>query len=132
LSQHTRHLRGARTLLLAVALVGALLGVLIASQHASASATNYCSGWEPPYGGSCVGPSHNLTANIVYDDTGSGSWVCEVVLDGNGWGYGYWSCGSGETETCYGGGRALRGLIENASPYWLYMNGTEFYNTGCP
>ena len=131
MSQHIRQLRRARALLLACAVAGALLGVLLVGQHAAASSTNYCIGWEAPYG-VCVGPTHNLTANIVYDDTGSGAWVCEIVLDGWGNGYGYWSCGSGQTETCYGGWTPLRGMIFNGSPYWLYMNGTEFYNTGCP
>ena len=118
-------------MLLAAAIAGALLGFLLASQHASAYGTNYCVGWQPS-GGSCVGPTHTLTANIVYDDTGSGSWVCEIALDQNGNGYGGWACGYGQTETCYPGNRLLRGMIYNASPYWLYMNGTEFYAQGCP
>jgi hypothetical protein len=132
MSQHLRHLSGARALLLACAVAGALAGVLFVGQHAAASSTNYCIGWEPPVIGECVGPTHNITANIVYDDTGSGAWVCEIVVNAYGDGYGFWSCGSGQTETCYGGNTPLRGLIYNASPYWLYMNGTEFYNSGCP
>jgi hypothetical protein len=131
LSQHIRHFRSARTLLLAVAIAGALLGFLFASQHASAYGTNYCVGWQPS-GGECGGPTHTLTANIVYDDTGSGAYVCEIAVDQYGNGYGGWACGGGMTETCYPGSKLLRGLIYNASPYWLYMNGTEFYGQGCP
>ena len=78
MSQHAHHLRSARALLLAAAVAGALLGILFASQHASAYGTNYCVGWEPSTG-SCVGPEHTLTANIVYDDTGSGSFVCDIA-----------------------------------------------------
>ena len=72
-------------------------------------------------------------SNIVQVAGGCGRWAHP-----NRWGhcvsngYGYWSCGSGQTETCYGGWTPLRGMIFNGSPYWLYMNGTEFYNTGCP
>jgi hypothetical protein len=131
LSQYIRHLRSARALLLAVAVAGALLGVLLASQHASAYATNYCANWYPTYS-SCVGPQHTLTANIVYDDTGTGSWVCEIAQYPGGGYYGSWACGSGETETCYPGNQLLKGEIYNDSGYWLYMNGTEFYAQGCP
>ena len=35
-------------------------------------------------------------------------------------------------ETCYGGNQLLHGWILNDSPYWLYMNGTEYYSQGCP
>ena len=125
------HLRSTRTLLLAFAVAGALLGFLFSTQGASATSTNYCVGWMAT-GGECLGPAHNLTANLVYDDTGSGGWVCEIAIDGNGNGVGGWGCGYGGAETCYGGGRSLRGQIYNGSGYWLYMNGTEYYNQGCP
>ena len=132
MSHRIGHLRSARTLLLAVALAGALVGFLFATQHASATWTNYCVGWQPS-GGECEGPAHYLTADMVYDDTGSGSWVCEVAVNGYGNGVSPgWACGGGQTEECYPGWQSLRGLIYNASPYWLYMNGTEVYNQGCP
>jgi hypothetical protein len=132
LSHRIRHLRSARTLLLAVAVAGALLGFLFASQHASATWSNYCVGWQPS-GGACAGPTRYLTADLVYDDTGSRQWVCEIALDRNGGGVPPgWACGAGSTEECYPGWQALRGMIYNASPYWLYMNGTEVYNQGCP
>jgi hypothetical protein len=131
LSQHTQHLRSARALLLAAAIAGALLGILFASQHASAYGTNYCVGWEPS-GGSCVGPEHTLTANIVYDDTGSDSFVCDIALYPSGAPYGGWGCGDGASESCYAGNTLLKGEIYDDSTYWLYMNGTEFYDQGCP
>jgi len=131
LSQYTRHLRSARALVLAAAAAGALIGILLVSQHAAAYGTNYCVGWEPSTG-SCVGPEHTLTANIVYDDTGSGAWVCNIAQYPGGGYYGGWACGGGEAESCYAGNTLLKGEIYNASGYWLYMNGTEFYAQGCP
>jgi hypothetical protein len=131
LSQHTHHFRSARALLLAAAIAGALLGIVFASQRASAYAQNYCIGWEPT-GGSCVGPEHTITANIVYDDTGSDGWVCDVALYPNGSQYGGWGCGGGASESCYAGNTLLKPEIYNDSGYWLYMNGTEYYSQGCP
>ena len=117
--------------MLAMAIAGALVGFLLTSQHASAYGTNYCVQWLPS-GGSCVGPEHTLTANIVYDDTGSGSVVCDIAQYPGGGYYGGWGCGNGENETCYPGNTLLKGEIYNGSAYWLYMNGTEFYAQGCP
>ncbi len=126
------HIRRTGALLLTIAVVGALAGVFIATHaHAAAYATNYCVGWEPN-GGTCVGPSHTLTANIVYDDTGSHGWVCEIALNSSGGGVGGWTCGYGSAESCYPGNQLLRGEIDNGSGYWLYMNGTEYYAQGCP
>lgn len=131
LTHYTRHLRSVRVVLIAAALAGALVGVLFASQHASAYGVNYCVGWEPS-GGSCVGPEHTLTANIVYDDTGSDAWVCEIAQYPGGGYFGGWGCGYGESESCYAGTQLFKGEIYNDSIYWLYMNGTEFYSQGCP
>jgi|SRR5579863_5385390 len=129
--QHIHHFQSARALLVAMAVAGALVGILFASQHASAYGTTYCTGWEPS-GGSCVGPSHTLTANIVYDDTGSDAFVCGIAQYPGGGYYGGWGCGYGEAEACYAGNTLLKGEIYNDSAYWLYMNGTEFYAQGCP
>jgi hypothetical protein len=131
LTHYTRHFRGVRTVLIAAALAGALTGILLASQHASAYGVNYCTGWEPS-GGSCVGPEHTITANIVYDDTGSNAFVCEIAQYPGGGYYGGWGCGYGVSESCYPGNQLLKGEIYNDSIYWLYMNGTEFYSQGCP
>ena len=126
------HKRGARALLLTIAVVGALVGFLFASrQHAAAYGTNYCVGWEAK-GGTCVGPQHTLVANIVWDDTGSNAWVCETALNSSGGQVGGWGCGYGSSESCYPGNQLLKGEIDNASGYWLYMNGTEYYAQGCP
>ena len=114
-----------------MAVAGALVGILFASQHAAAYGTTYCTGWEPS-GGSCVGPQHTLTANIVYDDTGSDAFVCGIAQYPGGGYYGGWGCGYGEAEACYAGNTLLKGEIYNDSGYWLYMNGTEFYAQGCP
>ena len=79
------------------------------------------------------GAEPHLTANIVYDDTGSGSWVCEIAVNSSRQRrFGGWACGGGQSESCYSGRQLLRGRIYNASPYWLYMNGTEYYTQGCP
>jgi hypothetical protein len=131
LSHQLKYLKSGRAFVLAVAVAGALLGFLFASQHASAYGVNYCAGWLTT-GTQCTGPQHTLVANIVYDDTGSGSWVCEIAVDGGGNYYGGWGCGYGQAETCYAGNRLLRGAIYNGSGYYLYMNGTEFYSQGCP
>jgi hypothetical protein len=120
-----------RAVLIAAALAGALAGILLVSQHAAAYGVNYCVEWLPSTG-SCVGPEHTLTANIAYDDTGSNSYVCEIAQYASGGYDGGWGCGNGESETCYGGNQLLKGEIYNASIYWLYMNGTEFYSQGCP
>src|SRR5579872_1347801 len=121
-----------RALLLAVAVAGALTGLVVATQsHASAYGVNYCTNWYPN-GGSCVGPQHTLVANIVWDDTGSGAWVCEIALNSSGGGVGGWTCGNGMAESCYPGNQLLRGEIYNGAGYWLYMNGTEYYSQGCP
>ena len=125
------HLRRTRTLLLAVAAAGALLGLMFASQGASAYGTNYCVGWLQS-GGSCEGPLHSLTGNIAYDDTGSNAYVCAAASNSSGNFVGGWGCGFGTTENCYPGNQLLHGWIGNDSPYWLYMNGTEFYSQGCP
>ena len=125
------HLRSARALLVAVALAGALVGVLFASQGASAYGVNYCTGWIAS-GGSCEGPNHTLVANIAWDDTGSNAYVCDTATNASGGNVGGWNCGYGTSETCYAGNQLLHGWISNASPYWLYMNGTEYYSQGCP
>jgi hypothetical protein len=125
------HLRSTRTLLVGVALAGALIGILLTSAHASATDVNYCANWIAT-GNGCEGPSHNLTANIAWDDTGSGSYVCSTVTNSSGNDIGGWGCGWGSAESCYGGGQALHGWILNDSGYWLYMNGTEYYSVGCP
>ena len=131
MTHYRRHLRGVRAVLITAALAGALTGILLASQHASAYGVNYCVGWEPSTG-SCVGPQHTITANIAYDDTGSNAYVCAIAQYPSGSYYGGWGCGNGESETCYPGNQLLKGMIYNASIYWLYMNGTEFYSQGCP
>jgi len=117
--------------LIAAALAGAMVGVLFASQHASAYGVNYCVGWQPS-GGSCVGPEHTLTADIAYDDTGSNAYVCDAATNSSGNVVGGWGCGFGISESCYGGNQLMHGWIGNDSPYWLYMNGSEFYSQGCP
>ena len=131
LTHYTRHFRSVRVLLLAAALAGALAGVLLVSQHASAYGTVYCQGWEPS-GGSCVGPQHTLTANMVFDDTGSNALVCGIAQYPGGGYYGGWGCGNGEAESCYAGNQMLKAELYNDSIYWLYMNGTEYYAQGCP
>jgi hypothetical protein len=101
------------------------------SQHASASSVNYCAGWIAS-GNYCEGPAHNLTGNIAWDDTGSDAYVCDVATNSSGNTYGGWGCGYGYSESCYNGNQSLNGWIGNGSPYWLYMNGTEYYSVGCP
>ena len=123
--------RSAKARLVAVASAGAMLGFLFASQGASGYGVNYCAGWLPS-GGTCQGPSHTLTANIAYDGTGSNAYVCETATTASGRSIGGWGCGYGYAETCYAGNQLLRGWIANGSPYWLYMNGTEYYAQGCP
>ena len=125
------YLRDARVLLLAVAIAGAALGLLFASQGASAYGTNYCLNWYPS-GAACEGPNHTLDANIAWDGTGSGSWVCDTATNAYGNNVGGWECGYGMSETCYGGNQLLHGWILNDSSYWLYMYGTEYYAQGCP
>ena len=125
------NLRSTRTLLVGIALAGALIGILLVGTRASATSVNYCANWIAT-GNACEGPSHDLTANIAWDDTGSGSYVCDTATTSSGTDIDGWGCGWGEAETCYGGGRALNGWILNDSGYWLYMNGTEYYSVGCP
>ena len=124
-------LRSTRVLLLAFAAAGALLGSLLASQGASGAGVNYCAGWLAS-GSSCEGPNHTLTANIAYDGTGSGSYVCETATNSSGHMVGGWGCGYGYAESCYAGNELLHGWIANGSRYWLFMNGTEYYSQGCP
>jgi hypothetical protein len=132
LSHHLfSHLRGARALLLAVAIAGSLLGFLLASQGAGAYGVNYCANWYAS-GTGCEGPNHSLDANIAWDDTGSNAWVCDTATNSSGGNVGGWECGYGMSETCYGGNQLLHGWILNDSTYWLYMNGTEYYSQGCP
>ena len=125
------HMRGSRALLTALAVAGAIFGVLLVTAGASGYGVNYCASWMPS-GSTCEGPNHTLTANIAYDDTGSNAYVCDTATDSNGNNVGGWGCGFGMTETCYNGSKLLHGWIGNDSPYWLYMNGTEFYSQGCP
>ena len=117
--------------MLAFAIGGALLGVLVVGQGASATSVNYCANWIAT-GKTCEGPSHSLDANIAWDDTGSNAWVCDTATNGSGGNVGGWACGYGLAETCYGGSQLLHGWIANDSGYWLYMNGTEYYGQGCP
>ena len=132
MSHHiTSHLRGPRAFLLALALAGALSGAMLVSAGASGYGVNYCAAWIAS-GTSCEGPNHTLVANIVYDDTGSNAYVCEMATNSSGNSVGGWGCGFGISESCYAGNQLLHGWIGNASPYWLYMNGTEFYSQGCP
>ena len=125
------NLRGTRALLLAFAVAGALLGIMLASAGASGYGVNYCAQWMAS-GTTCQGPNHTLTANIAYDDTGSNAFVCEMATNSSGNTVGGWGCGYGYAETCFAGNQLLHGWIGNDSPYWLYMNGTEFYSQGCP
>jgi hypothetical protein len=131
-SHHLVHrARSTRALLLTFALVGALLGVLLASQGAAGYGVNYCAGWSSS-GSRCEGPSHTLTANFAYDDTGSNAYVCETATNSSGNSVGGWGCGYGYAESCYAGNQLLHGWVANGSPYWLYINGTEYYSQGCP
>jgi hypothetical protein len=125
------HLRSTRALLVGAALAGALIGILLVSAHASASNVNYCANWIAT-GSECEGPSHNLTADIAWDDTGSGGYVCDTATTASGNDVAGWGCGWGEAETCYNGSQPLHGWILNDSGDWLYMNGTEYYSVGCP
>ena len=125
------HVRSTRALLLTFAIAGALLGFLLASQGAAGYGVNYCTGWSSS-GSRCEGPNHTLTANFAYDDTGSNAYVCETATNASGNSVGGWGCGYGYAESCYAGNQLLHGWIANGSPYWLYMNGTEFYGQGCP
>jgi len=118
-------------MLLALASAGALVGFMFASQGASGYGVNYCANWYSS-GGECEGPNHSLTANIAWDDTGGGDWVCDTATNDSGGNVGGWACGYGESETCYGGNQLLHGWIYNGSQYLLYMNGTEYYSQGCP
>jgi len=132
LSHHLlHHLRSTRALLLAFAVAGSLLGIMLASQGASAYGVNYCTGWIAT-GNSCEGPNHSLDANIAWDGTGSGSFVCDTATNSSGGNVGGWACGYGMSETCYSGNQLLHGWILNDSGYWLYMYGTEYYSQGCP
>ena len=123
--------RRASAALLAFAIAGALLGFLLTSGSAAGYGVNYCAGWLGS-GKSCEGPNHTLTANIAYDATGSNAYVCETATNSAGNSVGGWGCGYGYAESCYAGNQLLHGWIANASPYWLYMNGSEFYAQGCP
>jgi hypothetical protein len=125
------YLRGTRTLLVAFAMAGALLGFLVTSRDAAGYGVNYCANWYRS-GGQCEGPNHTLTANIAWDDTGSNGYVCETATNSSGGSVGGWGCGYGYAESCYSGNQLLHGWIANASPYWLYINGTEYYSQGCP
>jgi hypothetical protein len=130
-NQITRQVRSTRALFIAVALAGALLGVLVVSQQSSAYGVNYCTGWSQS-GTTCTGPTHTITANIAWDGTGSGGWVCEQAINGGGSSVGGWSCGAGEAEGCFPGNQLLRGQIYNATGYFDYVYGTEYYSQGCP
>jgi len=125
------HLRSTRTLLLAFAITGSLLGVMLASQGASAYGVNYCTNWYAA-GTGCEGPNHSLDANIAWDGTGSNAFVCDTATNSSGNNVGGWQCGYGESETCHGGNQLLYGWILNDASYWLYMYGTEYYSQGCP
>jgi len=125
------HARSTRALLLAFAVSGALLGLLVVSHSAAGYGVNFCMGWIPS-GGRCEGPNHTLTANFAYDGTGSNAYVCEMATNSSGDTVGGWGCGYGYAESCYAGNQLLHGWIANASPYWLYMYGTEYYSQGCP
>jgi hypothetical protein len=124
-------LRGTRVLLLTLAVAGALLGLMLVSRDANAWGVNYCVNWISS-GSRCEGPYHSLTANIAYDGTGSGSYVCEAATDAAGNSVGGWACGYGYAESCFAGNQLLHGWLANASPYWLFMYGTEYYSQGCP
>ena len=124
-------LRAVRVALLAFGVAGSLLGFMLVSQGAAAYGVNYCQGWFAS-GDSCEGPNHSLTANFAYDDTGSNAYVCETATTGWGSSVGGWGCGYGYAESCYSGGQLLHGWVANASPYWLYMTGSEYYAQGCP
>jgi hypothetical protein len=132
MGNHFTHLlRGTRARLIAVAAAGALLGVLVVSALAAGYGVNYCAQWSQS-GTTCTGPTHTLTANIVWDGSGSGGWVCERSINGSGNPVGGWSCGYGEAETCYAGNQLLRGQVYNATGYYDYVYGTEYYSQGCP
>ena len=117
--------------MLAAAIAGALLGLLIVGRDASAYGTNYCTNWISS-GSACEGPTHSLTANYAYDGTGSNAYVCETATNSSGVSVGGWGCGYGYAEGCYAGNQLLHGWLANDSPYWLYMYGTEYYAQGCP
>ena len=117
--------------MLAFAVAGALLGLLVVGQHAAAYGTNYCNGWLPA-GGSCLGPQHSLTANIAYDNTGNGAWICENAQYPGGGLAGSWVCAGGEAEGCFSGNTLLKGEVYNDSGGWLALVGTEYYGQGCP
>jgi len=131
ISYLTSTLRGARALVAAFAIGGALLGFSLVGEGASAYGVNYCANWYAS-GTGCEGPNHTLVANIAWDGTGSNAWVCDTATNSSGDNVGGWQCGYGMSETCYGGNQLLHGWILNASQYWLYMNGTEYYSQGCP
>jgi hypothetical protein len=117
--------------LVVFAVTGALLGFLLTSGPAAGYGVSYCANWYAS-GKSCEGPNHTLTANIAYDDTGSNAFVCETATNSSGNSVGGWGCGYGYAESCYAGNQLLHGWIANASHYWLYMNGSEYYSQGCP
>ena len=125
------HLRSSRALVTAFTVAGALLGFMLVSQGASGYGVNYCQGWMAS-GTTCQGPAHTLAANIVYDDTGSGGWVCDMATTSTGKADGGWGCGYGTAESCYPGNQLLHGWIANSSGTWLYMLGVEYYSQGCP
>ena len=91
-----------------------MIGFLLVSQGAGAYSQNYCANWNSN-GGTCEGPYHTLTANIVYDDTGSNGWVCEIASTRPGGSVGGWGCGYGIAESCYPGNQLLHGEIDNGS-----------------
>jgi hypothetical protein len=132
LSHHTAgRLRDGRVLLLAFAVAGALVGFMPASGDAHAFGVAYCANWIPS-GSSCEGPQHTLTGNLVIDGTGSNSYVCDSATDSSGNSVGGWSCGFGYAESCYAGNEMLHPWLGNASPYWLYEYGVEYFAQGCP
>jgi len=63
-----------------------------------------------------------------------GSLINQTITgtDAAGNSVGGWACGYGYAESCFAGNQLLHGWLANASPYWLFMYGTEYYSQGCP
>ena len=132
LTHYTRHLRSVRAFLIGGGARWRADRVLLASQHASAYGVNYCVGWEPSTG-SCVGPEHTPHGEhrlrrhrqqcLGLRDRPVRR-AAAITVAG--------PAATASPRPATPATQLLKGEIYNASSYWLYMNGTEFYSQGCP
>ena len=133
MSHHlTSHLRGTRASLLALAVAGALLGVMLVSRARQPTASTTARAGSPAATAARARTTRS-TANIAYDGTGSNAYVCDrprptppATASAAG------AAATAYAESCYAGNQLLHGWLGNDSPYWLYMYGTEYYSQGCP